>query len=266
MAKPEDLHQFYEDCYVGAATPQDGERSRRWRELSAGPKADHVVALCARAGLRPQEVADIGCGDGAMLAELARRGFGTRHVGFELSSTALDIARNQPGIDAVHLYDGGTLPADDGAFDLCVLSHVIEHVPEPAVTLREAARICRAVVVEVPLEANVAAGRAAVRVHADEIGHLHRFDRAAVDAFVAEAGLRVVARLSDPLPRDVHTFFARTPRARALGTAKWAVRAGLAKIPAVGERLFTVHHAVLCLPAAADASTAGVSTATAAGR
>jgi len=249
MAKPEDLQQFYEDCYVSAATPQDGERSRRWRELSAGPKADHVVTLCARAGLEPRAVADIGCGDGAMLAELARRRFGSRRVGFELSSTALDIARKQPGIEAVHQYDGAALPAQDGEFDLGILSHVIEHVPQPAVTLREAARVCRAVVVEVPLEANLAAGRPAVRAHADEIGHLHRFDRRAVDAFVADAGLTVVARLSDALPREVHTFFAGTPRARALGTAKWALRAGLAKVPAVGERLFTVHHAVLCLPA-----------------
>lgn len=249
MAKPHDLQQFYEDCYVSAATPQEGERSRRWRELGAGPKADHVVTLCERAGLRPRAVADIGCGDGAMLAELARRGFGERHVGFELSSTALDIARNQPGIEAVHQYDGATLPAADGEFDLGVLSHVIEHVPEPAVTLREAARACRAVVVEVPLEANLAAGRSTARIHADEIGHLHRFDRRAVDAFVADAGLTVVARLSDALPRDVHTFFADSPRARALGTAKWALRAGLAKVPALGERLFTVHHAVLCLPA-----------------
>jgi hypothetical protein len=69
-----------------------------------------------------------------------------------------------------------------------------------------------------------------------------------VDAFVAEAGLRVVARLSDPLPLAVHTYFATTPAQRAAGTAKWALRAGLGLVPAVGERLVTVHHAVLCLP------------------
>lgn len=248
MAQIEDLEQFYEECYVAAATPQDAERARLWRALSAGPKADHVQTLCRRGGIAPSTVADIGCGDGVMLAELARRGFGTTHVGFELSSTAVEIARNQPGVDAVHGYDGRRLPAQDGAFDLGILSHVIEHVPHPAVTLREAARVCRAVVVEVPLEANVSAGRPAKRRHADEIGHLHRFDRAQVDAFVQEAGLRVVARLSDPLPLAVHTYFATGPRQRVSGTAKWALRAGLGLVPAVGERLVTVHHAVLCLP------------------
>ncbi|MTD45716.1 methyltransferase domain-containing protein [Conexibacter sp. W3-3-2] len=249
MAQIEDLEQFYEDCYVAAATPQDAERARRWRALSAGPKADHVMTLCRRAKVTPATVADVGCGDGAMLAELARRRFGTTHVGFELSSTAVEIARNQPGVAAVHGYDGRRLPAQDGAFDLGILSHVIEHVPHPAATLRETARVCRAVVVEVPLENNVSAGRPVKRAHAEEIGHLHRFDRAQVDAFVAEAGLRVVARLSDPLPLAVHTYFATTPVQRAAGTAKWAMRAGLGLVPAVGERLVTVHHAVLCVPA-----------------
>ncbi len=250
MLRPEDLAQFYEDCYEAGATPADAERSRRWRELSAGPKADHVTALCARAALQPVSVADIGCGDGVMLAELAARGFGSRHVGFELSSTAVDIARKQPGIDEVHGYDGARLPAEDGAFDLGVLSHVIEHVPDPAATLREAARVCRAVVVEVPLEANFSAGRPAKRVHAQEIGHLHRFDRRAVDAFVTAAGLRVAHGVSDALPLAVHTYFASDWRGRGAGVAKWALRAAVAKVPPIGERLITVHYAVLCLPVA----------------
>ena len=248
MPPVDDLQRFYDDCYAGAATAAEGERSRLWRLLSAEPKADHVIRLCARGDLRPTSVADVGCGDGAMLAALARRGFGDRRVGYELSRTAVEIAREQPGVDEVHAYDGARLPAQDGAFDLGVLSHVLEHVPDPAATLRETARACHAVVLEVPLEANVSAGRPAKRAHAEEIGHLHRFDRAAVDAFVADAGMRVVARLSDPLPRAVHTYWAQTPRARAAGTAKWAMRRALAAVPPVGERLVTVHHAALVVP------------------
>lgn len=248
MGPVEDLQAFYDDCYIAAATPQDAERARRWRTLSAGPKAEHVIALCRRAGRTPGSVVDIGCGDGAMLTALADRGFGTRRVGYELSRTAVDIAREQPGVDAAHAYDGARLPQDDGAFDLAVLSHVIEHVPDPAQTLREAARVARAVVVEVPLERNVSASRPAKRAHAEEIGHLHSFDRAAVDRFVEGAGCRVIARLSDPLPRAVHTYWAETPRARAAGTVKWAARRVLAAVPPIGERLITVHHAVLVEP------------------
>ena len=66
---------------------------------------------------------------------------------------------------------------------------------------------------------------------------------------IARAGLRVACELEDPLPLAVHRFFAVTPSARALATAKWTVRAGLHRLaPSVARRVFTVHYACLCLP------------------
>jgi hypothetical protein len=128
---------------------------------------------------------------------------------------------------------------------------VLEHVPDPTALLAEAARACEAVVLEVPLEANLSARRACKREHASEVGHLQRLDRADARAMVARAGLRVAGELEDPLPLTVHMFFATTPSARVRATAKWALRAGLHRLaPGLARRLFTVHYACLCLPAA----------------
>jgi hypothetical protein len=114
--------------------------------------------------------------------------------------------------------------------------------------LREVARACAAVVVEVPLEANWSARRAGKRVHATEVGHLQRLDRAAMRRIVADAGLSIAAELEDPLPLAAHRFFAITPRQRAAASAKWATRASLHRLaPALARRLFTVHYACLCL-------------------
>jgi SAM-dependent methyltransferase len=254
------LVQFYDDAY--SCSPAQAARSARWRALGAIGKADHVIALCTRAGLwvdgrwvgeqgagGRSSTLEVGCGDGALLCELHRRGFGGELSGVEITQAAVDIARRRAEIGSVELYDGLHLAAADGTYALGVLSHVLEHVHDPAELLTEVARVCRVVVVEVPLEANWSARRAVKREHAVEVGHLQRLDRDAVRAFVARAGLSIAAELDDPLPLEVHRFFATGPRARAAGTFKWAARAGVHRLaPALAHRAFTVHYACLCRP------------------
>jgi SAM-dependent methyltransferase len=240
------LHDFYEQCYTPGA---DGDRHRRWRELGAEGKADHVAALVARAGLpAPAGVCEVGCGDGAVLGVLGRRGFGTRRVGYEISSTGVRLAAERPEVDEAHVFDGARLPVPDGAYDLVFATHVLEHVPDPAPLAAELLRAGRAAVIEVPLEANLSARRPAARAASEGVGHLHRFSRRAIRQLVEDAGGRVAAELVDPLPRAVHVFYADGAAARAKGSAKWALRAAAAAVPAVGERLITLHFAVLALP------------------
>jgi SAM-dependent methyltransferase len=245
----EQLVRFYDEGYT--RTPSEAALYARWRALGAIGKADHVLDLCSRAGLRagghPIDTLEVGCGDGALLSELSRRGFSGRLAGVEITQAAVAIARSRPEIDSVELYDGLHLPVPDRAYELGILSHVLEHVPDPSALLAEVARACRTVIVEVPLEDNISAKRAAKREHADEVGHLQRLSRDGARSIVTRAGLRVACELEDPLPLSVHRFFASSPSARAGATAKWAIRAGLHRIaPSTARRLFTVHYACLC--------------------
>jgi SAM-dependent methyltransferase len=247
-ARAADLHDFYEQAYT--ADP-DAERHGRWRGMSAVAKADHIVELASAIGLRsPGVVAEIGCGDGSVLAELGRRGFGGRRVGFELSEAAVDMAATRSEIDEATAFDGERVPAPDRAYDLAFATHVLEHVPSPASLLREMMRVARAVVVEVPLERNLSARRPAARAASQAAGHLQRFDRAAVRRLVADAGWDVRADLVDPLGLEVHLFERHTAAARAKGIAKWAIRRVLTVRPEIGTRLFTVHYALVATPAA----------------
>ena len=243
-----ELRDVYEGHY--AAEGADADLYGGWRELCGEGKADHVATLARRLPAPPRTVADVGCGDGVLLSQLAARGVGERLHGFEISERAVAIAAGRPEIERVERFDGAALPAADGAYDLGVLSHVLEHVPDPAPLLAEVARACRAVVIEVPLEANRSASRPAAERARQEIGHLHRFSRAAVHELVEEAGLRVAAELTDPLPRAVHLYFARSGPQRARALAKAIVRRGCFILaPRLAERAFTLHYACLCLPA-----------------
>jgi SAM-dependent methyltransferase len=248
-----ELLRFYEDAY--SSDPAHSVEYARWRALGAVGKADHVIALCERAGVVPTSTLEVGCGDGALLSELRRRGFGGRLTGVEISDAAVAIVRQRPQIDAVARYDGLHLPDGDEAHDLGILSHVLEHVPDPPALLAEVARTCRAVLVEVPLEANLSARRAGKREHAAEVGHLHRLDRRAARQIVARAGLQIACELEDPLPLTVQRFFATGARGRAQATVKWATRASLHRLaPQLARRLFTVHYACMCVAPATRAS------------
>lgn len=232
--------EFYEAGYT-KADAAEAERLGRWRELGARSKAAHVRALCAQAGLRPRTLVEIGCGDGALLAQL--RGLAEVMDGFELSAPAAELARRAvPEARRIEAYDGETVPAEDGAYDLAILSHVLEHVPVPGPLLAEAARVAQEVLVEVPLEDNRSAARPAKREEAAAIGHLHAFSRADVRELVSDARLVVQAELTDPLPYAHHAFFGHRGRA----AVKWAVRAATHRVmPRTAETLFTVHYAVL---------------------
>jgi len=242
----EHLIAFYEEAYSNSGA--QAELYAGWRSLSALGKAEHVIELCRRGAIVPQSTLDVGCGDGALLEELHARGFGGRLAGMEISRAAAAIASERAALETVGHFDGSVLPLPDGAYELGILSHVLEHAPRPVALLAEVARVCRAVVIEVPLEANLSARRPAKRAHASEIGHLGALDRAAVGEIVAGAGLRTAAQLADPLPLAVQRYFADTAPRRARAGAKWALRAALHRVaPGIAERLFTVHYACLCV-------------------
>ncbi len=241
-----DIAAFYRDAYAPSA---DAELYGRWRALSAIAKAEHIVQLATAIGMSsPGAVADVGCGDGGVLSELGRRGFGERRVGFEIAAAAVEMAAGRSEIAEAAVFDGDHVPAADGAYDLAYASHVLEHVRSPGLLLREMMRVARAVVIEVPLERNLSARRPAARAASEAAGHIQRFDRAAVRGLITAAGWQVRGEILDPLALAVHLFDRRSLAARAKGAGKWAVRRAATAVPPVGTRIFTLHYAVIATP------------------
>jgi SAM-dependent methyltransferase len=88
-------------------------------------------------------VADVGCGNGAYLAELARRGFAGRVIGADLSAGMLAAARARSRA-ALIVADAAALPLRGGCADLTFANHMLYHVPDPAAAVRELRRVTRA--------------------------------------------------------------------------------------------------------------------------
>ncbi len=96
------------------------------------------------AGVEPgQRVLDVGCGPGALTAELVRR-LGPDHVSaVDPSASFVSAARERhPEVD-VHRASAEDLPFDVGAFDAALAQLVVHFMADPVAGLREMARVTR---------------------------------------------------------------------------------------------------------------------------
>jgi ArsR family transcriptional regulator len=106
----------------------------------------HAYEQLALLALLPADwvVADLGCGTGHVVIELARC---VQHViGVDRSLPMLQTARDRvAGMDNVTLHQGDleSVPVADDACDAAVLMLVLTYVTEPTAALREARRILR---------------------------------------------------------------------------------------------------------------------------
>jgi len=100
-----------------------------------------VIDLAILAG--GELIADVGCGNGAYLAELAGRGHAGPVLGLDLSPGMLRAARGRAPEAGLAVTDAAALPMADGAVDVALAMHMLYHVPEPAAAVRELRRVTR---------------------------------------------------------------------------------------------------------------------------
>ena len=85
-------------------------------------------------------VLDVGCGDGRL--DLAVRGHRP-----DLRIEGIDVLLRPETFIPVRLFDGAVIPHPDRSFDAVIFVDVLHHTPDPAVLLREAARVARRCVI-----------------------------------------------------------------------------------------------------------------------
>jgi 2-polyprenyl-6-hydroxyphenyl methylase/3-demethylubiquinone-9 3-methyltransferase len=89
---------------------------------------------------KPTRVLDLGCGDGAVTAELAKDS--ARVTGVDISRDAIERARAaHPQIEFETTESDEPLPFGDAAFDAVVCLNVLEHVADTQHFLSEARRV-----------------------------------------------------------------------------------------------------------------------------
>lgn len=185
------LERYYGSAYYG-----EGEEGKRFIKpmewLVARFREGRVRRILHAYPDAPGTILDVGCGRGLILQSLRARGWDCH--GTELSETlAQSLARK-----GIHIYTQSHLPDANlppACFDVVTLWHSLEHLPYPAQTLAEIARILKPggkLLLEVP---NLASWQAKVGrgrwFHIDAPRHLYHFTPDLLHRMLTEQGFTV---------------------------------------------------------------------------
>ena len=103
----------------------------------------------------PTSLLDVGCGEGVLIHEWAGRVAPARVVGIDLEEPSIQAGwaeRQAPNLE-YRVMKAEDLPFADAEFDMATAVEVLEHVPDPAHTVAEMARVAaRHLLVSVPRE------------------------------------------------------------------------------------------------------------------
>lgn len=177
------------------------ENWRRWpRERLAtylrGPRVGpdhpsrHFAASLVRRG---ETILDVGCGAGVNYEVLAAHGRADGYVGVDPSEPSIEIARGlYPGVE-FYVGDAARLVSQWGPerFDVVLVRHVLEHLPDFEPAMEQAIAVARRLAVFVffltPRELPLGVRKVNLRINPSVYTYV--YSRSAVEAFLARRGL-----------------------------------------------------------------------------
>jgi len=161
------------------------EAEAKWLAIGAVEKANSIERLVSPRISHPKRIVELGAGTGAIIAELQRRNFADAYVAVDYSTDATDyMKRNLTNVEVLRA-DIVEEPVS-GAFDVVVVSHVLEHLESPDKFLAALVRNLdfRFAVIECPLE-DLAASRLKNLFrnrYQNRAGHVQFFNRRSLSA------------------------------------------------------------------------------------
>ncbi len=232
---------------------QELDMEAEWLRRGAQEKVNSIQQLLATLPSRPRTMIELGCGTGAVITECQRRNLADEYAAIDYSPDAIDyVRRHTNGIAAfvADITDPNSLPR---AYDVVVLSHVLEHLEQPREFLQALQKIdFRYLIAEVPLEDLLGARIKALfrDRRRNTAGHVQFFTAASFTRLLRSTGMRVLGtrRYVPRLDEGTIDFVCRKD---ALGAVKRAQLTALSRfILPVAEPAWSLlyygHYAALC--------------------
>jgi SAM-dependent methyltransferase len=162
-----------------------------WHAQDSAWKAGQIAAVLTRNALRPKTVAEIGCGAGQILVELASKMPETRFTGYEISPQAYVFCSAKTSRTVAFLQRN--LFEEDSRYDCLLCIDVFEHVPDYMGFLKSLRDKADTKIFHIPLDLTAAALMRGKLMHVRETaGHLHYFTRETALATLSDCGYTIV--------------------------------------------------------------------------
>jgi ubiquinone/menaquinone biosynthesis C-methylase UbiE len=179
------------------------ENNPTWHEEDSPWKAGHIGKIIKDNNIPHRRVCDVGCGVGAILANLEAHLPDADFTGYEISPYAYERARQRQS-EHVKFVLGDVTKAEKTDFDVVLLIDVIEHVEDYFKFLKDLKNIGTYKVLHIPLDLSVQSVFRVSPIMGQRagVGHIHYFLK---DTALATPSLIIVtppAVLNCPIKRS----------------------------------------------------------------
>jgi SAM-dependent methyltransferase len=164
-----------------------------WHEEDSPAKADQIFKLIEKNSIRPESVAEVGCGAGEILNQLHFKLPDTTHFfGYDIALDAINLAKTRE--KSRLQYFNENFFDSDKHFDLLLVIDVAEHVENYYDFLKQCRKKADMMILAIPLDVSVRTtfSPQIVKGRRDTFGHIHYFNANTALLALENCGFEVI--------------------------------------------------------------------------
>ena len=179
------VNNRYLDGSYADSNPEFGDDSSTW-------KVENALKALEDWNIPHRKIAEVGCGGGAIIADLCERLKPESGVGYEPMPEAFAVAKKRSTDVLTFRHEAVTADVKDD-FDVVLCFDVFEHVENPYEFIRALKGISKRFLFHIPLDMNaqMVFRKNPILKTRKQVGHLHYFSKDTALATLKDCGLKV---------------------------------------------------------------------------
>lgn len=172
------------------------EANNTWHVEDSPWKADQIHAMLRDCKLKLATVAEVGCGAGEVLAQLARKPDmrDTMFAGYDVSPQAIELARPRTTPRLSYFCSDMFANEPPKQFDLLLVIDVFEHVPDYWGFVSKCRAVAEYKIYHIPIDIHVSSVLRDTSDHfRKKLGHIHLFTAASALATLRDTGHEILS-------------------------------------------------------------------------